>query len=62
LILLGINNVYCPDCNTAAILMHEKNVDELTEKFSKAKVILKSAYNHMNSDMPGSHFKYMVSK
>ncbi|KAI9360494.1 hypothetical protein BD770DRAFT_310153, partial [Pilaira anomala] len=52
LTFLGLDNVqildaYCPDWNTAAILVHEKYKDTVTEKFSAAKIIL-SSYNHMD--------------
>ncbi|KAG2228703.1 hypothetical protein INT48_004015 [Thamnidium elegans] len=53
LTLLGIDNiqvldVYCPDWSVAAILVHEKYVETIMDKFSKAKIELKSDYNHMD--------------
>jgi hypothetical protein len=52
LTLLGIDNVqvldaYCPDWNTAAILVHDKYKDVITDKFSTAKIIL-STYDHLD--------------
>jgi hypothetical protein len=53
LTLLGIDNIqvldcYCPDWCIAAILVHEKYVETITEKFSKAKIILRYDYNHLD--------------
>jgi hypothetical protein len=53
LVLLGIDNiqvldVYCPDSTTVAILVHEKYVDTIKEKVSKAKIVLRSHYDHMD--------------